>query len=80
MTARAGHRLAADEASSLAAAALSTEAGAAPFPRGRFTGVGEGSRRFATGISSNAASLVRNQKSNAGRWKPFRSTVFLSRR
>lgn len=32
------------------------------------------------GISSNAVSLARNQKSNPGHWKQFRSMIFLLRR
>lgn len=62
MNARVGHRLAADEESSLAAAALSTAAAPCCSLVDDSQGLGEGSGQFAMGISSNAASLVRNRK------------------
>ena len=80
LNARVGHRLAADEESSLAAAALSTVVAPRCSLMDDSQGLGEGSRQFTTGISSNAGSLVRNQKSNPGRWKQFRSMIFLLRR
>lgn len=75
-----GHRLAAGKESSLAAAALTTVAVPCCSLVDDSQGLGEGSRQFATGISPNAASLVRNQKSNPGCWKQFRSMIFLLRR
>lgn len=55
--------------------------GAMLFPCGWFTRArGGGSRQFVTGISSNAVCLARNQKSNPGHWKQFRSMIFLLRR
>lgn len=69
LDARVGHRLAAGRESSLAAAALTTVAVPCCSLVDDSQGLGEGSRQFTTGISSNAASLVRNQKSNPGCWK-----------
>lgn len=80
LNAHVGHRLAADEESSLAAAALSTVVAPCCSLVDDSQGLGEGNRQFATEISSNAESLVRNQKSNPGRWKQFRSMIFLLRR
>lgn len=51
-----GHRLAADEESSPAAAALSTVAAPCCSLVDDSQGLGEGSRQFAMGISSHAAS------------------------
>lgn len=75
-----GHHLAADEESSLAAAVLSTVAAPCFSLMDDSQGLGEGRRQFVTEISSNAVSLVRNEKSNPGRWKQFRSMIFLLRR
>lgn len=80
LSAHVGHRLVADEASSLAAAVLSTVAAPRCSLVDDSRGLGEGSRQFATGISSKTASLARNQKSNPGRWKRFRNAIFLLRR
>lgn len=78
--AHVGHRLAADEESSLAAAMLSTVAVPCCSLVDDSQGLGRGSRQFVTGISSNAVRLARNQKSSPGHWKQFRCMIFLLRR